>query len=242
MGTMSWPPPGNCTPVLATASLASSRLASPKPLPGRHDVPRLGRGDRGDRRPNRRAGRSPAPAPPWRRPPPRWPWPPWRRRAFCLGHQDERRGTAAWAGTCPPGLPGLVVTCAPGISAESSPVVSPTASTLRGCRSLISRRAARVLAELADRGGAGLPRKETMLVAVADNGEDSSNGACAFSASGTAAATDAGLSLATTTLDAHPSSEFATSAASSAGEPERTGRGRYRLAPARRGGGGRGCR
>ena len=61
-----------------------------------------------------------------------------------------------------------------------------------------------------------------MLVAVADNGEDSSNGACAFSASGTAAATDAGLSLATTTLDAHPSSEFATSAASSAGEPERT--------------------
>jgi hypothetical protein len=80
-----------------------------------------------------------------------------------------------------------------------------------------------VLAELADWGRlTGLPRKETMLVAVADNGEDSSNGACAFSASGTAAATDAGSSLATTTLDAHPSSEFATSAASSAGEPERT--------------------
>jgi hypothetical protein len=80
-----------------------------------------------------------------------------------------------------------------------------------------------VVAELADRGLlAGLPRKETMLVAVADNGEDSSSGACAFSASGTAAATDAGLSLATTTLDAHPSSEFATSAASSAGEPVRT--------------------
>ncbi len=221
MGTMSWPPSGNCTPVLTTARRESSRLAGPKPLP----TARTSRGlslaivviAAGS---------------------PRGSWPgiattlapaasavavaAIATALFCL---DTR--TSEWdsgLGSDMSASPaGLEVTLAPGISAESSLVFSPTTSTLRGCRSLISRRAARVLAELAGWGRlTGLPRKETMLVAVADNGEDSSNGACAFSASGTAAATDAGSSLATTTLDAHPSSEFATSAASSAGEPERT--------------------